>query len=88
MLKVILLVYPYLNLYAVSTVLINKYRGANVGVENFLSNVLMFVPTRANAKLADGNTGHAQLIRIVLCHFTNCTIICPIVTDYYCSDYQ
>ena len=45
----------------------------------------MFVPTKANVKLADVNTGYAQGIRIILCCFPNCSIIYPVGPVYYCS---
>ena len=35
----------------------------------------MLVSTKANVKLDNGNTGHAQLIKIVLYQFPNFTII-------------
>ena len=43
----------------------------------------MFVPTKATDKLANGNTGHAQEIGIILCHFPKCPIIYPVVQIYY-----
>ena len=45
----------------------------------------MFVPTKATVKLANGNTGHAQGIGIILYCFTNCLIIYPAGTVYYCT---
>ena len=53
----------------------HKYGGENFGFTNFLSHLSMFVPTRSNVKLTDVNTGHSQRIGIILCWFTNCTII-------------
>ena len=44
----------------------------------------MFVSTKATVKFSNENTGHAQGIGIILCHFTNCTIIYPVVPVYYC----
>ena len=44
----------------------------------------MFVPTKATVKLANGNTGHAQGIGIILCRFPNCSIIYQVGTVYYC----
>ena len=44
----------------------------------------MFVPTKATVKLDNGNTGYDQGIRIILCIITNCFIIYPVVTVYYC----
>ena len=43
----------------------------------------MFVPTKSNVKLANGNTENTQVIGIILCHFTNCPIIYPVVPVYY-----
>ena len=43
----------------------------------------MFVTTNAIVKLANGNTVHAQGIGIILCYFTNCLIIYPVVPVYY-----
>ena len=44
----------------------------------------MFIPTKATVKLANGNTGHAQGIGIILCFFTNCSNIYPVELVYYC----
>ena len=44
----------------------------------------MFAPTMATMKLDNGNTGHAQVIGVILCRFTNCSIIYPVVLVYYC----
>ena len=44
----------------------------------------MFVPTKSDAKLANVYMGHAQVIGIILCNFTNCPIIYPVVPVYYC----
>ena len=70
--------------YTVSTGLFHKDGGANVAVTNCMSHFSMFFPTKATAKLANGNTGHAQEIGIILCHFPNCSIIYPVGTVYYC----
>ena len=43
----------------------------------------MFVPTKANVKLANGNMAHSQGIGIILCHYPNCTSIYPVVPVYY-----
>ena len=43
----------------------------------------MFVPTKSDVKLAYANMVHAQVIGIVLCNFTDCPIIYPVVTVYY-----
>ena len=58
--------------------------GENVAVTNCMSHFYMFVQTKSDVKLANANMGHAQVISIVLCNFTNCTIIYPVVTVYYC----
>ena len=47
----------------------------------------MVVPTKATVKLANVNTGHAQVIGIILCHFTNCYIIYPAGPVYYCPSH-
>ena len=69
--------------FAVSTVLFHKYLGANVYVPNCMLHFYMFAPTKATVELANGNTGHTQGVRIILCSFTNCTIICPAGPIYY-----
>ena len=78
------MVAPTSKFYTVSTVLFHKDGGANVSVTNFMSHFSMFVPTKATVKLANGNTGHAQGIGIVLCRFPNCLIIYPVGPVYYC----
>ena len=70
-------------IYTVYTVLFHKYGGANAAVKNCMSHFSMFFPTKATVKLANGNTGHAQGIGIILCCFNNCSIIYPFVTVYY-----
>ena len=49
-----------------------------------MSHFSMFVPTKATEKLANGNTGHAQGIIIILCHFPNFYIIYLVGQVYYC----
>ena len=49
-----------------------------------MSQLSMFVPTKATVKLANGNTGHAPGIGIILCRFPNCSIIYPVGPVYYC----
>ena len=73
-----LVVATYSKFYTVSTMLFHKYGGENIGVTNCMSHFSMFVPTRANLKLANGNTGHAQVIGIILCPFPNFPIIYPV----------
>ena len=53
----------------------HKHGGEYFGVTNCLWHLSMFFPTRSNVKSTDGNTGHTQGIGIILCWFTNCTII-------------
>ena len=50
-----------------------------------MSHFSMFVPTKANMKLANGNTGHEQEIGIILYNFLNCPIIYLLGPVYYCS---
>ena len=50
-----------------------------------MSHFLMFVPTKATAKPAHGNTGHEQVIGIILCCSPNCPIIYPVGQVYYCT---
>ena len=64
--------------------LFHKYARENVAVTNCMSHFSMFVPTKSDVKLANGNMGHAQVIGIILCRFTNCPIIYPVVPVYYC----
>ena len=61
------MVVPPSKFYTVSTVLFHKYVEVNVEVTNFMSHFYMFVPTNATVKLANGHTGDAQVIGIVLC---------------------
>ena len=68
----------------VSTLLFHKDLGANVAVTNCTSHFSVFLPTKAIVKLANGNTGNAQVIGIILCRFTNCSIIYQVGTVYYC----
>ena len=75
---------PLSKLYTVSTVLLHKYLGVNVAVTNCMSQFYMFVPTNTNVKLANVNTVHAQVIGIMLFHFTNCSIIYLVGPVYYC----
>ena len=79
-----LVVAPPKTFYTVSTVLFHKYGGANAAVTNCMSYFSMFVSTKATVKLANGNTGHAQGIGIILCCLPNCSIMYPVVTVYYC----
>ena len=47
----------------------------------------MFVFKKSNLNLYDGNTGHAQVIGIILCQFPNCLIIYTFGPFYYCPDH-
>ena len=58
--------------------LFRKYGGDNLAVINFMSHFSMFILTKDTLKLANRNKGHAQGIRIVICHITNCPIIYPV----------
>ena len=78
------MVAPTLKFYTVSAVLFHKYGGENIAVTNCMSYFSIFVPTKATAKLDNVKTGHAQGIGIILCHFSNCHIIYPVGTVYYC----
>ena len=84
MLQAWLVVAPPSKFYTVSTVLFHKYGGANFAFTNFMSHFSMFVSTKATVKLANGNTGHAQGIGIILYRFPNCLIIYPVGPVYYC----
>ena len=85
MLQAWLVVAPTSKLNTVSTVLLHKYGRKNVAVKNCMSHFSMFVPTKPAAKQTNGNTGHAQGIGIVFCRLTNCYIIYPVVSVYYCT---
>ena len=78
MLQSWLVVAPTSKFYTVSIVLFHKYVGVNAEVTNGMLYFSMFVPTKANMKLASVNTGHAQGIGIILCRFTNYSIIYPV----------
>ena len=84
MLQDLLVVPPSSNFYTVYNVLFHKYGGMNVAVKNSMSQFSMFVPTNATVKFANVNMVHSQGIGIILCHFTNCPIIYPVVPVYYC----
>ena len=48
-----------------------------------MSHFYMFVPNKANVKLANRNMGHAQVIEIILCCFNNFPIIYLMGPVYY-----
>ena len=79
------MVSPYSTFYTVYNVLFREYLGANVAVTNLMSRFYMFVLTKATVKLDNGNTGHSQVIGIILCRFPHCNIIYPVGPVYYCS---
>ena len=83
MLQAWLVVAPPSKFYTVSTVLFHKDRGEIFAVTNCMSHFSLFVKTKATVKLANGNTGHAQVIGIILCYFPNCLIIYPVGPVYY-----
>ena len=74
---------PTFKSYTVSNVLYHNDGGANVAVTNSLSHFYMFVPTKATMKFPNGNTGHSQVIGIILCIFPNCSIIYTVGPVYY-----
>ena len=43
----------------------------------------MLVPTKAIVELYNRNTGHAKVIGIILCCFTNCSIMYTVIPVYY-----
>ena len=49
-----------------------------------MSHFSMLFPTKSNVKLSNVNMVHAQVTGIILCHFTNCPNIYPVVPVYYC----
>ena len=78
------MVAPPSKFYTASTVLFHKDGGANIAVTNCMSQFSIFVPTKSTIKLDNRNTGHAQGIGVILCHFLNCSIIYPVGPVYYC----
>ena len=64
--------------------LFHKYGGVNIAVTNCMSHFSMFVATKATVKLANVNTVNSQGIGIILCCFTNFSIIYPVGPVYYC----
>ena len=83
MIQAWLVVSPPSNIYTVSNVLFHKDKGANFSVTNCMSQFSMFSPTKATVKLDNENTGHAQVIGIILCSFHNFSIIYPVGPVYY-----
>ena len=73
------MVAPPSKYYTISTLLFNKDGGANIPVKNWMSHFSVFVPTKANVKMDNGKTGHAQIIEIIFYTFPNCSIVYPVV---------
>ena len=65
----------------------HKNGGENFGVTTYMSHFSMLAPTKANVKLADEKTGHAQGIGIIFCCFTHLPILYPVGPIYYCLDH-
>ena len=49
-----------------------------------MSQFSMFVTTKATDKFSNVNTGHAQVIGVILCRFPNFLIIYLVGGFYYC----
>ena len=60
-----------------------KHEGADVAVTNFMSRFFMLVPSKVTVKFSNLNMVHVQGIWIILCYFTNYTIIYPVGPVYY-----
>ena len=88
MLQVWIVVAPFSKVYTVSIVLFHKDEEANVAVTNFMSHVSMFVSTNNTVKVANGNMGHAQGAGIILCCFSDCSVIFPLVKVYCCPGHS
>ena len=78
-LQYLLVFAPPSKFYTVSTLLFHKYVGVNSSVTNFMSRFSMFVPTKDTVKLDNGNTGHAQVIRIFYVTF----LTVPLCIQWY-----
>ena len=78
-----MMVAPPSILYTVSNVLFHKYVGENVAFTICMSHFSMFPPTKATVKVANQNMVHVQVIGIILCFFTNCSIIYRVGPVYY-----
>ena len=74
---------PYSEFCTFSNLLFHKYGGENIGITNYMSHFYMFESTKANVKLANGNTGPAQGFGIILWHFANCHIIYMVGPVHY-----
>ena len=62
----------------------HKYGGANIAATKYMSHFSMFVPKKSTVKLANVNRVHANGVGDILYLFTNCRIIYPVGTVYYC----
>ena len=84
------MVAPQSIFYILYFVLFHKYVGESFAVTNCMSPFFMFVRTKSVVKVANGNTVRAQVIGIILCRLTNCSIIYPVVPVYYfpCHPYD
>ena len=82
--QALMVVSPPSKFYTVSTIVFHKYGGVNFAFTNCMSHFSMFAPTNATVKLANGSTGHAQGIEIILYLCTKCYTINPVETVYYC----
>ena len=74
---------PLSTFYTECNVFFHKYGGANAEVTICMSNFSMFPPTKSNVKLANGNTGNAQVIGMILCWFPTCSIIYTVGPVHY-----
>ena len=81
------MVSPSSKFYTVSTVFFHKDGRENVAFTNCISHFYIFVPTKATTKLANVNMVNDQEIEIILCCFTNCSIIYPLGPVYYFQGY-
>ena len=74
MLQAWLVVAPSSRFYTFSIVLFHKYTGENVAVTNCMSHFLMFVPTKSDVKLSNGNMEPAQEIGIIYFNLRTVTL--------------
>ena len=77
MLQALLLISPLSKIYTVSTVLFHK-DGGDIFSYKFHVKLFMFVPTKATAKLYNGNIGHTQGVGTILCLFPIWSILYPV----------
>ena len=67
--------------------LFHKHGGTSIAVVNCMSHISIFFPTKATVKMANGKTGHAEGIGIILCYFHNCPIIFLVGPVCCCPDH-